>query len=275
VSLGPQRAALAACAVLGAGCAGGSPLLHPARTLEQGDVRVAAGLSGQVAVGSAADDLRSAREIAASDPNNVPGAPGTNPGYAKGALVSASIAPGVAPFVSARVGVGARVEGGIGYTGRAVRIDFRRAFDWGAWSLSLGLAGSAALYGRQQGTPLPGVDLAQVRGWGADAPILLGAQTEDGLYAFWLGLRGGWEHVTLEQLTSEPKPVTIGVPPPSLSARRFYGGPVAGAAVGHKRLHVAFELAAAYQDVSGAYNATQVDVRGVSITPATALWWTF
>ena len=57
------------------GCAGGGPLLHPARTLPSGEVRAAGGLSGQVAVGSIADDLRSARNEAATNPD-APGAPG-------------------------------------------------------------------------------------------------------------------------------------------------------------------------------------------------------
>ena len=59
-------------------------------TLGAGDVRAAGGVSANVAVGSLAEDLRTAREIAGRDPTgtNVPGAPGSNPEYAKGALVA-------------------------------------------------------------------------------------------------------------------------------------------------------------------------------------------
>ncbi len=130
------------------GCAGGSPLLHPARTLPTGEVRAAGGLSANIVPGSLGEDLRTAREVAGRDPSGAssPGAPGTNPAYAKGALVAAAVAPGLAPYVGARVGVGNAFEGGLAYTGRGVRADMRRSFDDGPYSISIGLGGSAALY---------------------------------------------------------------------------------------------------------------------------------
>src|SRR5690348_2139515 len=140
------------------GCGGGGPLLHPARTLPTGDVRVAGGVSANVATGSLGNDLKLARDIAARDPQ-APGAPGTNPEYAKGALVAAAVAPGLAPFVGARVGVGNNFEGGLAYTGRGIRVDMRRGFDDGNVTYSVGLGLSAALLGRQQGSDLPNVDL--------------------------------------------------------------------------------------------------------------------
>jgi hypothetical protein len=140
-----SSSAVAALAALTAACGGGAPLLHPARTLPTGDVRAVAGVAAHVAAGSLGDDLRRAREIAASDPN-APGPSGTNPDYAKGALVSASVAPGLSPHGGARVGVGQRFEGGLAYTGRTVRGDLRRAFGEGPWMLSLGVGASAALY---------------------------------------------------------------------------------------------------------------------------------
>jgi len=268
----------AACVLLSAaaaGCGGGTPLLHPARTLPTGDLRAMTGVSANVAVGGLSDDLRRARDIAASDPT-APGAPGTNPDYAKGALVSAAVAPGLAPFVGARVGIGNQFEGGLAYTGRAVRADMRRSFDLDRhWSLSLGLGGSAALYGRQQGTDLPDVDLAALHGYGADLPVLAGWQSTGGLYMAWFGLRGGFEHDVVETLTSEPKSVTIGTPPIHLDANRFYGGGLLGIATGFRHVHVALELDVAYQVVTGSYNSNDVTVKGLTLSPATALWWTF
>ena len=133
--------ALALLAANAIGCGGGSPLLHPARTLKSGDVRAAGGVSAHVVPGSLGEDLRRAREIAARDATGAssPGEPGQNPDYAKGALVAAAIAPGLAPFVGARVGIGNAFEGGLAYTGRGVRADMRRSFDDGPYSLSLGL----------------------------------------------------------------------------------------------------------------------------------------
>lgn len=253
------------------GCAGGAPLLHPARALGQGEVRAAGGLSGQIAVGSAADDLRVAREQAAATPEPQ-GQPGTNPAYAKGALVAAAMGPGLAPYVSARVGVGSGAEGGITYTGRAARIDIRKAFDSGAWSYSAGVGVSVPFYGRQQGDSLTNVDLSSLRGYGADVPLLVGWESAGGIYKLWAGPRGGWEHVSIGALTTEPKP---SAPGPELSADRFYVGAVAGLAVGFRHVHVALEFAGSYTHINGEYNNNRVTVTGFALTPASSVWWTF
>ncbi|MBX3188484.1 MAG: hypothetical protein KF819_15825 [Labilithrix sp.] len=269
-----RTAAIAAVGALLVGCGGGSPMLHPARTLPSGDLRAASGVSANVATGSLGDDLTRARDIAARDPQ-VPGPPGSNPDYAKGALVAAAVAPGLAPFVSARVGVGSQFEGGLAYTGRGVRADMRRSFDDGPWSLSLGLGLMAALSGRQQGTELPNVSLGSLRGYGGDIPVLVGWESVNGIYRFWTGLRGGFERYVVETLTSEPKDIVIGAPPLRLEANRYWGGGVLGIATGFRHVHVALEIAAAYQAIEGEYNGTKVTVNGVTLVPATALWWTF
>jgi hypothetical protein len=264
------RRAIVLAALFSVGCGGGTPLLHPARTLNGGDLRAMGGVSANVAVGSLADDLRTAREIAARQ-----GGADGSPEYAKGALVSAAVAPGLAPFVGARIGVGNSFEGGLAYTGRSVRADMRRSFDEKNWSLSLGLGGTAALYGRQQGQDLPAVDLSSLKGYGLDLPILGGWQSNGGLYMFWFGARAGFEIDTIEKLTSEPKPAPVFPQPIRLEATRWYGGPLIGAATGFHHVHVAIEIAATYNSVTGTYNDTRVSVNGFAIVPATALWWTF
>ena len=60
-----------------------------------------------------------------------------------------------------------------------------------------------------------------------------------------------------------------------LSATRFWGGAVVGVAVGFRHLYVALELDASYASVTGNYNATQVQVSGITLAPASALWWRF
>jgi hypothetical protein len=252
-------------------------LLHPAQTLPRGDVRAAGGVSANIAPGSMGEDLRTAREIATRDTTGTssPGAPGTNPAYAKGALVAAAVAPGLAPFIGARVGIGNQFEGGLAYTGRAVRADVRRSFEDGHWALSLGVGGSAALYGRQQGSDLPNVDLGQLHGYGADLPILAGWRSDSGLYSVWFGPRGGFEWVSVEKLTSEPQLVALGSSPIRLDATRFYAGGVFGLATGFNHVHVALEAAVSYEVVNGTYNKNDVTVRGLAITPASAVWWTF
>lgn len=271
-----RAAVVVALLAAGSGCAGGAPLLHPARTLNTGDLRVSGGVSANVAVGSLADDLRGARAIAARDPSGA-NLPGNDPAYAKGALVAANVAPGLAPFVAARVGVGGSFEGGLSYTGRSVRADMRRSFDAKNWSLSLGLGASAALYGRQAGSDLPKVDLQSLHGYGLDLPVLGGWQSDGGLYMVWLGARAGFERDVIEAVSTEPKEVnpTTLYGPPRLDATRWYAGPVIGAATGFRHVHVALELGATYNSVSGSYAGTNVSVSGLALTPATALWWTF
>jgi hypothetical protein len=261
-------------ALLLAGCGGGAPLLHPARTLPVGDIRMASGVSANVAAGSLGDDLRVAKDAASRDPT-VPGAPGSNAAYAKGALVAAAIAPGLAPFIGARVGVGNQYEGGLAYTGRAIRVDMRRSFDDGKVSYSVGLGLSAALYGRQQGSDLPNVDLGALHGYGFDIPLLVGWESNGGIYKVWGGGRGGFERDVVETLTSEPKAVSLGGEPLHLDADRYWGGAVVGIATGFNHVHVALEFSAAYQVVMGNYNENHVTVHGITLAPATALWWTF
>jgi hypothetical protein len=271
-------AALAALAAASGGCAGGSPLLHPARVLPTGEVRAATGFSANVAVGGLSDGLRNARNEAAANPN-VPGAPGTDPTYARGALVAAAVGPGIAPFVAARVGVGDQFEGGIHYTGRGARIDMRRSWNLGRGSdgvsLSAGLGATTLFYGHQVGGDLPNVDLGQLRGYGLDVPLLIGWDSPAGIYQAWAGVRGGWDHVAIEIVRSEPKDFTGQDAPISLSATRFYGGGLVGFAVGFRHVHVALELDVAYVHVDGAYNATQTSIDGVAVSPASAVWWTF
>ena len=270
------RGVLASTLATLAGCGGGTPLLHPARTLPSGEVRVAGGLSGNLVPGGLSNDLRAARERAANDPNGVPGAPGTNADYAKGALVAAAMAPGIAPFVGARVGLGNAFEGGLAYTGRAVRVDVRKSFDAKETSLSIGIGGTAALYGRDAGqNDLPSVDLSALKGYGADIPVLVGWQSQGGLYRVWGGARGGFERDSVGRLSSEPRDPPPGVPALTLDATRFYAGGVVGLATGLRHVHVALELQVAYQTASGTYNGTSVSVSGISISPATALLWTF
>jgi hypothetical protein len=253
-------------------CGGGAPLLHPARTLPSGDVRAAAGLSANFALGGFADATRDAVHDATTNPG-AGGAPGTDATFARGALVEASVGAGVAPFAGARVGVGWHSDGGLSYTGRGVRADLRRSFDLsGTWSLSVGAGGSATLYGHQQGGDLPGVDLAGLHGWGADVPVLVGYQSTADLYLVWVGARAGWEHVDIGAPASA---TPIGGSPIALSATRFWGGPLLGFAVGFHHLHVALELDASYATVSGDYGGLHVEVGGLAVAPASALWWRF
>jgi hypothetical protein len=229
-------------------------------------------LSSDFAVAGFADATRDALHDAASNPN-VPGPPGSDATYSKGAVVAAAIGAGVAPFAAARVGVGYHTEGGLAYTGRGVRADVRRSFDLSdQWALSVGVGGSAALYAHQEEGALQGVDLSSLHGWGADVPVLVGYESEGGLYMLWLGARAGWEQVDISAPTSS---TPLGPPPLSLSATHLWAGPLLGVAVGFRHVHVAFEVDTAYGTVSGDYNGSHVQVGGATVAPASALWWRF
>jgi hypothetical protein len=255
------------------GCGGGVPLLYPAQTLRLGDVRALAGFSSNIAVGELASATRNAVNQAAANPG--PPAPG-NVTYAEGALVAAAIGPGLAPIVGARVGIGAQSEAGLVYTGRSVHADIRHSFAFSdTWALSVGAGGSATLYGRNEQSSVPDVDLGRLHGWGADVPVVVGYQSDGDLYMLWLGARGGWEHVDVSDLTSEPGSGQLGTPPISLAATRFWGGGLLGAAVGFRHVHVAMELDVSYASVTGDYNDAHARVEGVTLTPAAALWWLF
>jgi hypothetical protein len=265
-------------AVLGAvvplvGCGGGVPLLYPARALPAGDVRVAGGLSGNFIVGSLANNITAAQAEAATSAQG-PGPAGNDPTYAKGAIVLAAVAPGLAPYASARVGIGDGFEGGIAYTGRTAHLDVRRSFDWGDTSLSLGVGIETPIYGNPDTGTLPQVDLSAVHGYGADVPLLIGWQSTAKLYMVWGGVRAGWDHTIISSMSTEPDSDTV-ANPMNLSADRFYGSGVVGLAAGFRHVHVALELDAAYQTMQGTFNGSSVTAQGVSLAPAAALWWTF
>jgi hypothetical protein len=259
-------------ALLLAGCGGGLPLLHPAQTLGPGAVRASAGFGAVIATDAFATALQDATSQAAHNA----GGPGSNALYAKGALVAASVAPGLAPFVGARVGVGDQTEGGLAYTGRAVRADLRRSVDISRhWALSVGAAGSAALYGRQTGEPLPDVDLGLLHGWGADVPVLLGYASDGDLYMVWLGARCGWEHVEVSQVRSVPNSAASMTSRLSLSVTSLWGGGLLGLAVGFRHVHVSVEIDASYASLTGEYKDAHAQVAGFSLAPASSLWWQF
>ncbi len=254
-------------------CGGATPLLHPAQALGTGEVRGEAGIAARAVVGDLGSTLNQATNAAA-----VARAQGTVPSvdttYAQGALVAAAMAPDLSPVAGARVGVGAQFEGGIMYTGRGARIDFRRAIEINpSWALSVGAGLDTAFSGRQTNA-LAGVDNANLLGVGGDLPVLLGYRSQSGLYYAWIGARFGYEHDTIEprgEQTVPPPPQ----PAPTLAGDRFFVGGLLGVAIGFRHVHVALELEADYAYVTGSFGGVPASVSGLSLTPASAVWWDF
>lgn len=244
--MSPTRAhasAAVALAALGlAGCGGGAPLLHPAHVLPAGFVDFAAGMSARAVVAGA-----------------------QTTGNAL-SLQRASVAPGVSPVVTARVGVAGDHEVGLGYYGRSVRLDARHAFQDGGRALSIGLGASFILPNRPTGSDA--VD--DVYGGGADLPILLGVRSSSDLYALWIGARGGFE-LLRGDLPGLGRGNDAGAGTSPFSGDHVYGGGVLGMRAGFRHVHVAIELDAAYHYASGTIGASALSIQGFALTPAGAI----
>jgi hypothetical protein len=246
--------ALGAIAALGlAGCGGGAPLLHGAHVIHPGDVRVGAGLSGQLTL----------RKLS----------PGADPGGQNiGKLGDLATAPGVAPWVGGRFGIAGDNEAGLTYTGRSVRIDVRHAFPIGqAAALSVGLGGSAVAAQR----PGEGVDGSSVFGGGFDVPVLFGARSASDLYALWIGPRAGMEFLGGRVALASPGLMDAAPVLSDVSARHFFAGFVAGIKVGFRHVHVALELDGAWHHASGSFQDVSTSLSQLTLTPAGALLISF
>jgi hypothetical protein len=241
-------------------------MLHPAQALGPAEVRAAAGFSGNVAGGDLAGALHDAKNEATTSAS-----PPRDATFARGALAAAAVGPGLAPWVAARVGLGASFDAGLAYSGRALRADVRRAFALSpGWAASVGAGGSTVLGGRPEGGELPDVDVGALHGWGADLPVLVGFESDGQLYTAWLGVRAGWEHVDISSASDGS-----GRSLPGLAATRLWAGGIFGVAVGFRHVHVAIELDASYASISGDYAGIHGTVQGLVLAPASALWWRF
>jgi hypothetical protein len=229
-----------------AACGGGSPLFHGAHVLGRGATAQGAGFSGTFATGdarAAAHSSRAAERSAALD----------------------ALAPRVAPWVNARVGFGGQSEAGLTYSGRAVRLDARRAFEDGAVALSVGAGASAVLRGTDGQRETTGTSSTWGPwGYGFDLPVVAGWRSAAGVVSVWGGVRGGFEKLTADNSSAI-----------ELDLRRWYGGAIAGFGLGFRHVQAALELDAYYQGVSGSFAGDEVRLQGVTLTPGAGLIFTF
>ena len=211
-----------------------------------------AGLSGQLALSTPA--------ASASDPAQA---------QSLANLQDIAVAPGVAPWVAARLGIAGSNEAGLTYTGRSVRLDGRHAFTLGGPTLSIGIGGTLILPERPGANPTT----KSVTGGGADVPLLLGWTSQSEIYSIWVGPRGGFEFLG----GSVPAPPEAMAEPEALDvdARHFFVGGVLGARVGFRHVHVAVELDGAYHHAAGALGNIEASLDQATITPSGALVVTF
>lgn len=279
----PRRSSLAVAlgAALLGGCGGGGPLLHPAHTLKNGEVAFTAGTSGRFALGGL---HRAERKL--DDSVAIQGGattPDERAAFAEGAIARFAVGPGVAPFAAARVGLGQQNEAGLGWTGRAVRLDGRHAFEWRSYALSVGLAATGALarpgdlpsdhVDDPEGSPVGGglrsAKLTSLSGYGVELPLLFGYRSDADVVQLWAGLRGGFERDSFEFRLVEWPDDAFGA---SGHATRFWGGGLVGFSVGLAPVEVRVEVNAAYESARGKLRLHGGDVSGnaagLSLTPA-------
>lgn len=266
-----RRWALAAALLPLAGCGGGAALLHGAHVLGEGKTTVGAGVSGTFLTGQAATELRAARNVPDTSATGASATEASREAYGKGAAAVAAFGPGTAPWVSARVGLPYDFEGGVTYTGRAIRIDARHAWQNERFALSVG-AGASALSPSHaaSGSQLAGLDLRAKGGlgsFGVDAPVLVGFKSPSDLLSVWLGPRFGYERMRAE--------ATFGIEPSAtpgnLSLERVYYGGVVGFSLGFRRLYGAIELDISQQSYSGDVLGQKLEGSAFTLTPAAAL----
>jgi hypothetical protein len=234
---------LAICA-LSSACGGAAPLMHPAHAMDAGDVTMGAGFSGVVPVAPAA--------IAVED-------------VAARSLEEGAMSPGLAPWVGGRVGLDGSFDAGLTYTGRSARLDIRRAIEFGAPALSVGIGASGLLPKRHDELGL------RVGGFGADVPVLLGYQSAADIYSAWIGARGGFELLSgqrdLEPDSQDPSASLA----EDLSGWHVQAGGLVGLRVGFRYVFAVLELGAAMHWAEGEVGDTQTAVQQFNLSPAGAL----
>ena len=263
----------------GLSCGGGAPLLYPAHTLPPSSVSFAAGSSGRVTIGglaSAVDDLADAAAVHGGAVTSKERA-----AFVRGALARFAVAPGVAPFAAARVGLGQHREAGLSYLGRAMRLDGRHAFEWPSVALSVGLGGTGVLsragdkpartvMGQDAG--LRSVDVASLSGYGFELPVVLGYRSSADVVLLWGGLRAGLERDEFDVVLVETPDEQLGT---SGAATRYWAGGLVGFAIGLRPIQVRVEIDAAYESVHGdlltSGGGQTANVAGLSLTPAMAI----
>lgn len=192
-------------------------------------------------------------------------------------LSELTVAPGVAPWASARIGIAGGNEAGLTYTGRALRLDGRHAFSLGTPTLSVGL-GASALFAEANGASAEANGASEdgggVYGAGIDVPVLLGFRSDADIYALWLGPRLGLELLGGEVRLPGPDRAQAAALVDA-SGLHLQLGLVLGVRAGFRHVHVALEAGVTYHHVEGDLGGTSVAIDQATFAPGGALTATF
>lgn len=244
-----------------------------------------AGVSTQIVTGDAQARIERAREAM------VDGAVDTDAereDFVAGALAHGLLAPGLAPWLGARAGLGHSTEAGMTYTARSVRLDGRYSLhdEHLAASAGLGATGVLARPGSDppseargdQDEKIPGLDIGGVSGFGFDVPLLVGWRSRASLFQVWLGGRGGYERLRGKAVIRiDPDPYVEDDAP--FEAERWFALGVLGLAASIHPVTVAVELDAGYQNGSGSIQLLDgtgrarhtAELDGLSVSPGVAV----
>jgi hypothetical protein len=271
-------------------------MLHPAHTLKQEQIAVGSGISSRVVMASAKRRIDAAHDMAAN--NAIDGEEGEQT-FVEGSLLGRSLAPGLAPWVGGRVGLGQDWEAGMSYTGHRLRVDGRHAFGDDLFALSVGSAvnlltlqlepgseGSSMGGGTNQRLASEGLEFSAT-GWGVELPVMIGTRSFSRLFEPALGVRLGYERVFGQMpLTVLPPSTPPGgggatsVTHARAAAQRFSAEGVLGLSAGSGIFYVRLEVAAGIHQASGSLDfpagsgdpqRRRLALRAFSLQPAAAL----
>ena len=257
------------------GCAGGTPMMHPAHPLPSDGMSAGTGLSARF-IGGKAKEAISAQDSAAEG--------SVGPGTA----IHAALSPGLAPWAALRVGLGQDWEGGLTYTGRSARADLRHAWVSENTALSIGVGGSALLSQQASRTSyasVGGVDTGATTGWGCDIPVLVGIRSSTRLTEFWLGVRGGYENSSTQLGVPDTPPADDLTAPGTthdagVQANQWRLAAVAGMTFGRSPVWLVVETQLAHHWLEGHFDSADgeqkvLSTRAISLTPASSLKFEF
>lgn len=264
-------------------CGAGTPLMHPAHTLERHRVRVGAGASQYLVFGPTNGAIDRSRELGQLDA--VPEE--RRQEFVEGAVAHAVATPALAPWVGARAGLGGGNEMGLSYTGRRVRGDLRHAFELDDIVLSVGgglgaivpdlgsgnpRTGGSGLE-EVEGGPIRGFDGGSISGWAVDVPLLLGARSRPDVVSTWIGVHGLYERFSADLMFDFGAGEGAVLAP--ADGWRFFAGAVAGFSVGLRPLWAVIEVTSGYQSLSSEVTVGQEQLfpslDGFSLTPSFAV----
>jgi hypothetical protein len=199
-----------------------------------------------------------------------------SPKLGEALLAEAAYTPGIAPWVATRVGISSANEAGLTYSGRTFRVDGRHAFAIDKLALSVGLGARFRPFASDREGAIPFANTDDVKGFGADLPVLIGWRSDANVVQVWGGLRVGYERAAGTFELRAPN-TSLMQADGEVEANHFFGEGLLGFTVGLEPIWVAAELAVGYGYAAGSVRfgsnapSQDVDLSGLSLTPAGAL----